>query len=79
MCVRHQLDSRPPPTSAPTTRQGCVEHLRERLEDCRGLRVNIPGDRPRTEQRDDAVARVLVHGAFEAVHSFSEDLQEASE
>ena len=31
----------------------------------------------RTEQRHDAVASVLVHGALEAVHAFGEDRKEA--
>ena len=42
----------------------------------RALRVILVRDR-RAEQRHDAVARVLVDGAFEAVDSVGQDLEEA--
>jgi len=42
------------------------------------LRVVLVGD-GRAEQRHDAVAGVLVHRAFEAVHAVGEDLEEAIE
>jgi hypothetical protein len=40
------------------------------------LRVVLVGDW-RAEQRHDAVAGVLVHRPFEAVHAVGEDLEEA--
>ena len=47
-------------------------HLRDALRD-------YADELRRTEQRHDAVAGVLVDGAFEAVHAFGEDLEEALE
>src|SRR5712691_265844 len=50
------------------------------MEACqaRALRVVLVRDR-RSEERHDAVAGVLVDRALEAVHAFSEDLEEALE
>jgi len=42
------------------------------------VRVILVGDR-RAEERHDAVARVLIDGALEAVHALGENLEEAIE